>query len=158
MEYGILVLLHVCGSFVWGGGLIIAGFFFIPSILEAGPGGGAVMGGVMKRKYSVILSIASFVTILTGLRLYSLRFSAEWVTKPEGIALTLGGLLGLSVFAIGFIRQKPLAEKMARLAKEGRGAEIPPVAAQLAKYARIAAWHAVAVIVLMAGHSLASQL
>ena len=158
MEYSALILVHVLSAFVWGGGVVVAGFFFIPSILEAGPGGGAVMGGVMKRKYSVYMTIAGVLAILSGLRLYSLRFSAAWIVTPEGIVLTLGGLLGLSAFAIGMFRQKPLAEKMGLLAKEGRGAEIPAVAAQLAKYAKIAAWHLIAVIILMAGHSLASQL
>ena len=158
MEYGILLLVHVLGSFVWGGGVLIAGFFFVPSILEAGPGGGAVMGGVMKRKYTVYMTLSSILAILSGLRLYALRFgggSAPW--NAERITLTLGALMGLSLFFIGLVRQRPLAEKMGLLAREGRGAEIPAVAAQLAKIAKVSAWHVVAIIILMAGHSLATQ-
>lgn len=158
MEYSALLLVHVLSSFIWGGGVVITGFFFIPAILEAGPAGGAVMGGIMKRKYGVYMTIAGVLAVLSGLRLYSIRFSAAWLSTPEGIVLTLGGLLGLSAFGIGVFRQKPLAEKMALLAKEGRGAEIPVVAARLTKLAKVAAWHIVAVIILMAGKSLAAQL
>ena len=158
MEYGILILLHVVSSFIWGGGVLISGFFYIPAVLEAGPGGGAVVGGIMKRKYGLIMTVASFIALLSGFRLYGIRFGNGAPWNPERIVLTLGVLLGLSVFAIGMFRQKPLAEKLGLLAKEGRGAEIPAVAAQLTRYAKIAAWHIVAVIILMAGHSLASQL
>ncbi len=158
MEYPILAFIHVvCGVF-WGGVIIFNGFLLIPSILEAGPGGGAVMGGLMKRKFAVVMAITAILSILSGLRLYHLRFSPEWVQTPEGMVLTLGGLLGLSAWAIGLFRQKPLAEKMAALVKEGRGAEVPAVAAQLAKVAKITAWHVVAVVILMAGHRVAAFL
>ena len=158
MEYGVLVLVHVLCAFIWGGGVLITGFYFVPSILESGPGGGAVMAGVMKRKYSLIMGVTSILAILTGLRLYAIRFSPAWVATSEGIVLTLGALLGLSAWGIGAFRQRPLAEKLGLLAKEGRHAEIPATAAQLARIARVGAWHIVAVIVLMAGHSLAASL
>src|SRR6187551_3303644 len=126
MEYAALILVHVASAFVWGGGVLIAGFFFVPAILEAGPGGGAVMGGVMKRKYSEILLATGFLTILSGLRLYFIRAAAPgWGGSPEGMVLALGGLLAISALAIGLFRQRPLAMKMGKLAAEGRGAEIP---------------------------------
>jgi hypothetical protein len=158
VEYYILVFLHVATGIFWGGSLLFTGFFLIPSILEAGPGGGAVMAGVMKRGYSKAMSIAAIVSILSGLRLYYLRFQGGGIATPEGIVLTLGGLLGLGAWALGLFKQRPLAEKMAALVKEGRGAEVPPVAAQFAKIAKVTAWHVVAVVVLMAGHRLAALL
>jgi hypothetical protein len=159
MEYGTLILVHVICAIIWGGGIIFMGFYLIPSVLESGPAAGPVMGGIMvKRKLPVMMSAVGILAVLTGLRLYALRFSAAWVLTPEGIALTLGGLLALSALAIGFFKQRVLAEKMAKMAQEGRGAEIPPVAAALGRTARVVAWHVIAVIVLMAGHHIAALL
>jgi hypothetical protein len=156
MEFSILILVHVAFGLFWGGGLLVGGFFLVPSILEAGPSGGAVMAGMMKRRYSLAMTLSAALALLSGLRLYALRYSPEWLVSSEGIVLTLGGLLAISAWAIGLFRQRPLAEKMAALVQEGRPAEIPAVAARFAKTARIAAWHMVAVLVLMAGHRLAA--
>jgi hypothetical protein len=156
MLFTILILVHVASSFFWGGGVLIGGLFFVPSIMEAGPGGGAVMAGVIKRHYTARMTGASIVAIVSGIWLYALRFSPAWALSPEGLVLALGGLLALSAWGIGTFRQKPLALAMGALAREGRHHEIPPLAAKLERHAKIAAWHVVAVILLMAGHSLAS--
>ena len=47
MEYLILIFLHVLFGIFWAGGAIVAGFFIFPSVLDAGPAGGAVMAGVV---------------------------------------------------------------------------------------------------------------
>jgi hypothetical protein len=156
--YAVLILIHVASAIFWGGTLMVWGFFVIPSILEAGPGGGQVVAGLMKRKFSQVMVAMGGLTILSGLCLYYLRFSTAWLGTVEGMRLSLGGLLALSAYGLGIFRQKPLAEKMAALSKEGRGAEIPPVAAQLAKVAKVVAWHVVAVVVLMAGFRLSALL
>ena len=79
MEYGTLILLHVFFGILWAGGAIAAGFFIIPAVLEAGPAGGAVMGGVVKRRFPVVMTASALVVVLTGLRLYSMRLSLDWL-------------------------------------------------------------------------------
>ncbi len=158
MEYPLLIFVHLLSGAFWGVNVVIAGFFLVPAVQEAGPGGGAVMGGIMKRKYSQVMGIAGILALLSGLRLYGLRFSPEWALSAEGLVLGLGGLLALSALGMGFFRQRVLSEQMAKLAQQGRQAEMGPLAQQMAKTARVMAWHVVAVFVLMAGHGLFAYL
>ena len=165
-EYLALVFIHVVGGIFWAGAAIISGFFLIPAVVEAGPSGGAVMAGVLRRKLPLRSTGAAFVTVLAGMRLYALRFNHVWAVSPEGLVLGLGGLLGLSAFYIGFFRQKPVADKIGKLSAAialSRGkptpeqqAEIQGLLLRLQKYAKVQAWHLVAVMVLMASHRLAS--
>jgi uncharacterized membrane protein len=164
MEYLSLIFLHVVFGIVWAGGTIAVGFFFIPSLAEAGAGGGAVMSGVIKRRFPIAMSVAGALTVLSGLRLYMLRFSAGWLTTPEGIALTLGGLLGLGALGIGVFGQKPTAQRIGVLSAQILASGAPPTPAQMselqelrAKMTRLGyviAWHLLAASVLMASHRL----
>jgi uncharacterized membrane protein len=168
MEYASLLLLHVFFGILWAGGAIAAGFFIIPAVLEAGPAGGAVMAGVMKRKFAVLMTASGFVVVLSGLRLYSLLVSGAWIVTPQGIVLSLGGLAGLGGLAIGFFVQKPTAERLSALAGQLAAAGTPPTPEQtaemeglrqrLGKVARVTAWHLLVAAVLMAGHRLAAML
>jgi len=168
MEYATLLLLHVFFGIVWAGGAIAAGFFIIPSVLEAGPAGGAVMAGVMKRRFPLAMTTSALLVVLTGFRLYSVLFSGAWVVTPQGIVLTLGALAGLGAFGIGVFVQKPTADRLGALAVEvaasggpptpEQAAELERVRARLGKVARLTAWHLVAAAVLMAGHRLAAMM
>ena len=113
MEYPFVVFHHVIAGILWAGGAIAAGFFIIPAVLDAGPAGGAVMAGVAKRRFPVMLTVAAVLVVLTGARLYMVRFTPGWLTAPEGIVITLGALLAVGAFAIGFFIQRPAVERMA---------------------------------------------
>ena len=105
MEYLSLVLLHVFFGAIWAGGAIATGFFIVPAVLDAGPAGGPVMAGVAKRKFPTVMSVAAVLTVLAGIRLYSIRYAPGWVASKEGIVLSLGALLGIGAFVMGvFIR------------------------------------------------------
>jgi uncharacterized membrane protein len=158
MEFSILILVHVASGILWGGGVLVTSFFLVPALLEAGPGGGAVMAGLLKRKFNPFLAVNGLLAALSGLRLYSIRFSSAWLGTSEGIVLTLGGLLAFSALFIGAARLRPLGEQMGALAQAGKHQEIPPVAARLRKLSQVQGWHVVAIILLMAGHRLAAQL
>jgi len=162
MEYVMLILIHVAFGVLWAGGAMTAGFFVIPAVMEAGPPGGAVMGGIMKRKFAVIMTSSGLVVVLTGLRMYMVRFSAAWLGTAEGIVLTLGGLAGLGALAIGLAIQKPTAERMtalgAQLAAAGapptpeQAAEMAALRARLLKIGRVTAFHLLAATLFMASH------
>ena len=168
MEFATLLLLHSFFGILWAGGAIAVGFFVIPSVMEAGPGGGAVMAGVMKRRFPVFMTASAVLVVLSGLRLYSIRFSAAFLGTPEGIALTLGGLLGVGAFFIGVFVQRPMAGKLgtlaATVAAQGRpptpeqSAELDQIRARLGRIGRLTAWHLVLSAFLMASHRLAAML
>lgn len=164
MEYTSLILVHIAAGVLWAGGSITAGFFVIPAALDAGPGGGAVMAGVMKRGFPKFMTLLGILVVLSGLRLYMLRFNVAWLGTPGGVATTLGGLLALGAFFLGLLVQKPAAERLGQLSGELAAAGAPPTPeqaaglaqarARLGKIGRVTAWHLVAATVLMASRRL----
>lgn len=168
MEYFGLLFLHVFFGVLWAGGAIALGLFVVPSVLEAGPGGGMVMAGVVKRRFPMLMTGSALVVVLTGLRLYTMRFEGAWLGTPEGIVLSLGGLFGLGAFFIGMLVQKPTVERLGALATKLAAAGAPPSPEQaaelealrrrLARVARLTSWHLVAAALLMASHRLAAGL
>ena len=167
MEYLSLIFFHVFFGIVWAGGAISAGLFFIPSVADAGPAGGPVVAGLMKRNFGMVMTVAGIVVVLSGLRLYMLRFSADWLGSPEGMVLTLGGLLGLGALMLGLLVQKPTAERMGALAAQVASAGGPPTPAQasemqalrakLTRIGRLMAWHLIGAATMMAAHKLAAS-
>jgi hypothetical protein len=168
VEYGLLITIHVVCGALWA---CIAWFFgqlLMPAVGEAGPGGGAVMGALMKRKMPVYLTAFSTLSVLAGLSLYMLRFGgvAEW--SAERIVLTVASVLGLYAYGKGFLVSKPLAEKIGALAaklSQAPGAPDPALLAELqaaqakmAKLGKSTAHLLMTVFVLMAAHHLAANL
>jgi putative copper export protein len=168
MEYNVLLFLHILSAIVWAGGVITLSFFIVPSVLEAGPAGGAVMANVTKRRMPTVLITSAIVVILTGLRLYMMRFVPSWLATPQGIVLTLGAILGLGGFAIGVFVQRPLVDRLSALAMKVASSGAPPSPAQAAelqsmrdrlrRMARITGFHLLGAATLMAIHRLAATM
>src|SRR5690348_16274263 len=112
MEYMFVVALHVAFGILWAGGAIAVGLFIVPAVIEAGPAGGAVMAGVLKRKFPIVMSASAILVVLTGIRLYMVRFTGAWIGTAEGIALSLGAVLGIGALFIGITIQKPVTERL----------------------------------------------
>lgn len=167
MEYPSLVFLHVAFGIFWAGAAAVLGLFIIPSVIDAGPAGGAVMAGAVKRRLPLLLTFSGGLVVLTGLRLFMLRYSPDWIATPEGVVLSLGALLGLGAFVMGVFIQKPTVEKIGALAAEIARSGKPPSPEQAAtmkalqqklrKIAAVTAWHLVGSSVLMASHRLAAM-
>ena len=168
MEYLSLVFLHVLFGILWAGGAVATGLFIVPSVIDAGPAGGAVMAGVVKRKFPVLMTASAAVVLLTGLRLYMLRFTTAWLTTPEGLVISLGALLAIAAFVMGVFVQKPTVERLAALGAQIAASGAPPSPAQAAelhtlreklrRIASLTAWHLLAAAALMASHRLATAL
>jgi uncharacterized membrane protein len=168
MEYTSLILVHVFFGVLWAGGAIAAGFFIIPAVLEAGPAGAAVMAGVLKRRFPIVMTGSAVLVVLTGLRLYTMRLSTAWLGTTHGIVLSVGALAGLGAFAIGLFVQKPTADKMGALGARLSAADGPPspedaaemrrLRTRLGKVARVTAWHLIVAALMMAAHQLAARL
>jgi hypothetical protein len=168
MEYLSLVFVHIFFAVIWAGGAISAGLFFIPSVADAGPAGGPVVAGLMKRKFPIAMTVAGIVVVLSGARIYMIRFSTAWLHTPEGIVLSLGALLGLGAMALGLFVQKPTATRLgilgAQIASSGapptpaQAAEMQALRAKMTRIGRLIAWHLLGAAMLMAIHRLAGAL
>jgi uncharacterized membrane protein len=168
MEYLVLVLIHILFGIIWAGGAIAAGLFILPAALGAGPAGGAVLAGVAQRKFPLVMTVSAILVVLSGLRLYMIRFASGWITSPEGIVLSLGALLGLAAFAMGLFVQKPAVERLGALSAQIAASGAPPTPEQAAQLqalrtrvgsiARVLAWHLLAAATLMASHRLFAAL
>lgn len=153
MEVPVLRLLHISFGVLWAGAAILMGWFVIPAVREVGPAGGAVMRGVVARRLPEISLLAGLVTVASGVRAYQLRFTAAWVTTPEGLALTLALLVGLSALAMGAFVQRPTALRLAALSGQAGPAtdEAKALSTRLGRIGNALAWHATVLVVLMSG-------
>jgi uncharacterized membrane protein len=169
MEYASLVLIHVFFAILWAGGAVAVGLFVIPSVFEAGPGGGPVMAGILKRKFPILMTVSAVLVVLSGARLFTLQpLSGAWFATPHGVVLTLGAIVGLGALVLGLFVQKPTAERLGALAGQIAAAGKPPTPEQaaemealrtkLAKIAKLTAWHLIAAAVLMSSHRLAAMM
>ena len=166
MEYSVLVFLHIGLGILWAGGAVVLGLFIIPAVLDAGPAGGAVMAGVTRRKLAPVMVAFGVIVVLTGLRLYMLRFSAGWLTSPAGIVISLGALLGIGGLGIGMFVQKPLVERIGKAAAGLAASGAPPTPEQAAEMhamrgrlrsiARLTALHLLGAALLMSLHRVAA--
>ena len=166
MEYPVLILVHVFFGIIWAGSAVATGLFIVPSVIEAGPAGGVVMAGVARRRFPIVMTVSAALVVLSGLRLYMLRFSPTWVVTPEGLVLTLGGLLALAAFVMGLVVQKPTVDRLGRLAAEiaasgsapsgSQASELQALRARLRKSAALTAWHLLGAAALMSVHRLAA--
>lgn len=168
MAYPLSILIHVVFGTLWAGGAVALGFFIFPAVIEAGPAGGAVMGGVAKRQLPVYFSAFAILTVLSGLYLIHVRSSAnpEFFTSAEGMVLSLGALLGLGAFGLGLGIQRPTAMRIgalgAQIAQQGgqptpeQIAELGVLRPKLLKIAKVVAFHLLGSVVCMAAHRLAA--
>ncbi len=139
MELWLLRSIHISSAVLWAGWAIFAGWFLLPAILEAGAAGGAVMGGIVKRRYPLLINVFAILTLLTGFRLYMINFSSAWLKTGTGILLSLGALLAIGGFAIGTTVARPTTAKITAIAAAARAAGGPPTAEQQAEMGRLMA-------------------
>ena len=163
-ELYVLRFLHVVCGILWVGGAVFSGLFMFPSVQEAGPAGGQVMQGLLKRKVPVIMSILALLTILAGVRLLwraSVGFDGRYFASPVGMTFATAGAIAILAFLHGLATARPIAGKIAAVMaqmpqpganKEALGAEAKALQAKLAKHMRITA---VLLILASAGMALA---
>ena len=88
-------VLHILLAAIWFGAAVAMMFFVIPAVKDAKQAGGAVMAGVMSRKYPQIMQSIAGLTILTGFYLYW-RFTG-------GFDPVLSASMGGRVFGAGAV-------------------------------------------------------
>jgi hypothetical protein len=91
--------LHVLLGGIWLGMAVLASFFVMPAIRDAGPDGGKVMMGMARRGLVAFIPSVAGTTVLTGLYLYW-RFTAGFdpaiSSSMGGRVFGAGGLLGIT--------------------------------------------------------------
>ena len=95
----IVRVIHILGAALWAGSIFFAAWFVIPSVLDAGPDGGKVMGGVQKRGWMAWAPSIGGITVLTGLWMYW-----QFYMGGEGhAAMTYGtgGIIGIVALILG---------------------------------------------------------
>lgn len=132
---------HIFASVLWVGGAIVWAFYFNPAIKASGPGGVGVLQNLIGRqRYPLYMNTVALLTILSGIYLIvvnSAGLKLAWFRTGPGIGFTLGAVVGIAVFFVGFFGIRPRGERMGELGREIGASGGPPSPAQLAEMAKI---------------------
>jgi len=103
-EYLIVRVLHILLAATWFGAVVVMMFFVIPAVKDVRPAGGAVMAGIQRRRYPMIMQIIAGLTVLTGFDLYR-RFTGSFdpvlSSSMGGRVFGTGGIAGILALVIG---------------------------------------------------------
>jgi hypothetical protein len=133
-------VVHVLLGAFWAGSVFFSALFLDPSVREAGPEGGKVMGALQRRGWMNVVLGMGTVTVLSGLYLMwvmSGHFSAGFMGSRPGILLSVGMLAGILILLVGFALSLPTSRGMGRVAARMAGAGGPPSAEDLAELGRL---------------------
>jgi hypothetical protein len=115
-----LRLIHILAGVFWVGAAVFTAAFLVPTIRAVGPAGGPVMQHISQvRKLPVFVLSAGFLTVLSGIGLYSIPsagFTSSWMRSGPGITFGVGGLLAIVALSIGVIFVMPMAKRVGALA------------------------------------------
>ncbi len=103
-------LIHVVTGILWGGTVVFLVLFVFPAIREAGPAGGQVMSGMVRRKFMVWLPVTALLTVLSGLWLLwtvSNGDVMEYAHTRSGHVFTVAGGFAIIAWLIGFFVSRP---------------------------------------------------
>jgi uncharacterized membrane protein len=116
----ILRIIHILSGVFWTGTAMFTVLFLIPAVRALGPAGGPVMHQIgEKRKLPVYFMIAGFLTILSGIGLYSMAsggFSNEWMHSGAGRTFGIGAIFALIAMVVGLAVAGPTAKRLGALA------------------------------------------
>jgi uncharacterized membrane protein len=133
-------VLHVLFGSFWAGSVFFAVLYLNPSVIEAGPEGGKVMGILQRRGWmNAVLGIA-FVTILSGFYLLwsmSGHFSSGFMGSKAGILLSVGMLTSLIALCIGLFGTLPANRRMGAISAAMAAKGGPPAPEDLAALTRL---------------------
>ncbi|HEX9795885.1 MAG TPA: hypothetical protein VGA52_02730 [Anaerolineales bacterium] len=112
----LLRVLHIGAGVFWAGASWTVAGFLTPAVKATGQSGQQVMGYVNnQRRLTGIFTLAAVVNILSGLLLLwnsSAGLNPNWFRTGPGIALSLGALAGIVVFALGFFVHRPVGARL----------------------------------------------
>lgn len=122
-------VIHVLGGVFWAGATFMVVLFLEPVVLESGPAGGVVMGGMARRGYTRFIGIIATLTVLTGLWLMwtlSGHFSAGFMGSRSGILLSVGMVCGILALGVGLHGVRPTVSALVTLGGHIAASGAPP--------------------------------
>jgi uncharacterized membrane protein len=141
----ILRFAHVFFGALWVGMMVMTTFFVGPAVEEAGPEGGKVMAGLMRRRVLMLMPLFALITLISGFWLFS-KLGRGFMATSMGKAFAFGGALALLAFVIGMAAARPAMMRAQRLAQSGGSpAEVQQLRARANVLGRV-----VAVLLLIA--------
>jgi uncharacterized membrane protein len=135
-----LRVIHVLFGVFWAGATFMIALFLEPTVREAGPAGGAVMGGMVRRGYTKFISVVALVSVLTGLWLMwrlSGHFSSGFMGSRRGILLSIGMLAGLLALGTGVHMVRKAVTRLAEIGGRVAASGAPPNPEDQAEMARL---------------------
>jgi hypothetical protein len=128
----ILRILHIGGGIFWAGAGLFMAWFLAPAVRQAGPAGGAVMLRLNRgTRWSLAISLASVLTVLSGILLYVRNGTATawtYMSSGTGITITLGAITGIISLIIGGALVGPTSAKISDLGEKMAANDGPPSA------------------------------
>src|SRR5688572_2702916 len=110
----ILRLFHILGGVFWVGAVWMMVFFLMPTAQASAPEGPKFIQRLMQGRLPKVMSAASGMNILSGLLLYwrdSGGLRLDWITTAAGLSFTIGGVLAIIAFVLGFTGSKPAGDR-----------------------------------------------
>ena len=139
----ILRTIHIVAGTLWVGSAVFYLLFVEPSAKSLGPSAPKFMQTLIeRRRYPLFMNVVASLTIIAGGLLYwplSGGLNSSWITSGPGLGLTVGALVALVVYGIGFFMIRPRADHMGRLGREIAANGGPPTPEQVAELAKIEA-------------------
>jgi uncharacterized membrane protein len=135
----VLRIIHIVGGAMWVGGAVFVARFLLPSVIEAGPAGGAVMEGVgNKRKFPIYMMLLMITTLLSGFSMMyyvSGGFGHDWFQSRMGHGIMIGAASAIAAAVVGIAMNMPVAKKMMAHVATMKAQGSPPTPEQMAKLA-----------------------
>lgn len=152
--YTLLRLIHIFAGVFWAGANLLMAFYVSPSVKATAPESGKFMQYLAQKSgFPKMAELSGWLTILAGVALFwvvSSGFQPEWFTTHRGMVLSIGGLLAIAGFVVGFVMQKPAAKELGQLGQKIQAGGGPPspeqmaqIQAQQAKLAKGGRWTAI---------------
>ena len=159
--YTVLRLIHIFAGVFWAGANLLMAFYVSPSVKATAPESGKFMQYLAQKSgFPKMAEISGWLTILAGVALFwivSGGFQPVWFTTYRGMTLTVGGLLAIAGFVVGYVMQKPAAQRLGQIGQEIQAAGGPPspeqlaeIQAQQAKLAKGGRWTAILLAIAVA--------
>jgi len=133
----LLRAVHIVAGAFWVGGVFLNAIFLIPSIMAAGPAGGAVMREMVQRRLPAFMNTVMATALLSGIWLYGWNsdgFHLAWIATGTGLAFTFGALCAIATAVVGAVVTVPAVKRIGQLGAAivaGGGAPSPEQAAEM---------------------------
>jgi uncharacterized membrane protein len=139
----VLRLIHIIGGVFWVGAALLMNFFIAPSMRATGDAGKQFIGHlVAKTRFSLVMSISAYATIIAGFLLYGLDsqwFTSGWLASSTAAGFGVGAVFALVGLVSGLINGAN-NKKLGQLGAQIQGKPTTEQAAALSAISKQQAW------------------